>query len=297
MRPASPFDPTSDAEILRKAMKGFGTDEKAIISVLAHRTNMQRVQIAASFKTLYGKDLIKDLKSETSGNFENLLVAMVTPLQEYYAKELHEAMDGLGTDEDVLIEIMCTRSNQEIMNIKQAYHALYFRPLEEDLRGDTAGTFKRLMTSLCNAGRDESMVVDENAARGDAQALLNAGDLRIGTDESTFNAILCSRNYAQLQLIFQEYERLAGHHIEKAIKSEFSGDIEQGLLAVIRSIKNQPAFFAKLLHKSMKLLGTNDRDLIRLIVTRAEVDMVEIKREYQSQYGESLADAVSVSLF
>jgi len=55
VRPIQPFDPRSDAEILRKAMKGFGTDEKAIISVLAHRTNDQRQQIAVQFKTLYGK--------------------------------------------------------------------------------------------------------------------------------------------------------------------------------------------------------------------------------------------------
>lgn len=55
MVPAHPFDPRKDAEILRKAMKGWGTDEKAIIGVLAARTNEQRQHIAAQFKTLYGK--------------------------------------------------------------------------------------------------------------------------------------------------------------------------------------------------------------------------------------------------
>lgn len=49
------FNPQNDAEILRKAMKGFGTDEKAIIQVLANRTNEQRLEIALAFKTLYGK--------------------------------------------------------------------------------------------------------------------------------------------------------------------------------------------------------------------------------------------------
>lgn len=55
MRPANPFDPKSDAEVLRKAMKGFGTDEKAIINVLTNRTNAQRQDIAHQFKAMYGK--------------------------------------------------------------------------------------------------------------------------------------------------------------------------------------------------------------------------------------------------
>lgn len=55
MRPVNPFDPRRDAEILRKAMKGFGTDEKAIIQVLANRVNSQRLEIALQFKTMFGK--------------------------------------------------------------------------------------------------------------------------------------------------------------------------------------------------------------------------------------------------
>ncbi len=69
------FNAEADAERLRKAMKGAGTDEQAIIEVFTKRSAKQRLQIALFFKTMYGKDLLKDLKSETSFNFKTLIEA------------------------------------------------------------------------------------------------------------------------------------------------------------------------------------------------------------------------------
>lgn len=286
--PANPFDPRDDAAVLRKAMKGFGTDEKSIIHILTKRSNEQRLRIAFEFKTLYGKDLISDLKSETSGKFEDLLVALMTPLPQFYAKELHDATAGIGTDEDVLIEVMCTMSNHEIQVIKQSYTAIYGTLLEDDLRGDTSGNFKRLMTSLCMGNRSEEFHVDQDKAREDARSLLQAGELRLGTDESVFNAVLCSRSFMQLAAIFQEYQYLTGHDIEDAIKAEFSGDLEKALRAIVKVVRNKPLFFAERLHKSMKGLGTNDRQLIRVMVTRCEVDLGDISDMFSHKYGETL---------
>ncbi|XP_076750726.1 annexin B11-like [Xylocopa sonorina] len=291
--PYEDFDPVADAEVLRKAMKGFGTDEKAIINVLANRSTEQRQEIALQFKTLYGKNLIEDLKSELSGKLEKLILAMMTPLPEFFAKELHNSMAGIGTDECVLIEVLCTMSNQDIEEIKEVYEAMYGTALEDDLRSETSGNFKRLMVSLCCANRDETFDVDPEAAIEDAKKLLRAGELQFGTDESTFNAILVQRNILQLRQIFEEYESITGNSIESAIENEFSGDIKKGLLTIVKCVKNRPAFFAEQLYKSMKGLGTDDDRLIRLVVTHCEVDMGDIKREFSELYNESLEDCIS----
>lgn len=66
-------------------------------------------------------DLIDDIRSDTSGNFQKLLVALLTPISEFLARELHNAIAGLGTDEEVLIEMLCPSSNRQIQSMKEAY--------------------------------------------------------------------------------------------------------------------------------------------------------------------------------
>lgn len=69
-------------------------------------------------------------------------------------------LQGLGTKESVLIEIMCSRNNAQILDLRNIYRQIFNRELEADLISETSGHFKRLLVSLCAAGRDESMRTD-----------------------------------------------------------------------------------------------------------------------------------------
>ncbi|UYV77793.1 hypothetical protein LAZ67_15002298 [Cordylochernes scorpioides] len=207
------------------------------------------------------QDLIEDLKSELSGRFEDVILALMSPLPHFLARQLHKAVCGAGTNEDTLVEVLATRSNDEIRAINQAYH---------------------LRTSIkCNT----------------VQLLLEAGEGQWGTDESTFNAIMAAQSFPQLRHVFYEYYQLTGRTIEQAISAEMSGDIKDGMLAIAKSVENRAGYFAEKLYKAMSGMGTDDCVLIRIVVSRSEIDLVQIKEMYEQTYGKSLAEAIAVSTF
>ena len=94
--------------------------------------------------------------------------------------------------------------------------------------------------------------------------------------------------------MFAHFEQLSGNTVEKAIEKEFSGDLQKSYLTLVRAAGDKQKFFAQQLHASMKGLGTRDNDLIRVLVTRSEVDLELIKKDYQELYNKSLEDAIKV---
>lgn len=291
VRPEPNFDKDQDCQALRKAMKGLGTDEQAIIDVLGRLSNSQRRELVVQYKTSYGKDLIKELKSELGGHFEDVILALMDKPEVYDAKCLKKAMKGLGTDEDVLIEIMCSRNNAEINAIKAAYKTEFKGDLEKALDSETSGYFKRVLIGLCAAGRDETSGVDPAKVHADAEAL-QAAAKGLGTDEVEFQRILVSRGREHLKEVFVEYEKLAGKSIESTIKSEMSGNLKSAYLTIVAFFKSPIQFYADQLRKAMKGAGTDENQLIRIVVSRCEVDLAHVKVAYLSSYGKPLEEAI-----
>jgi len=48
------------------------------------------------------------------------------------------------------------------------------------------------------------------------------------------------------------------------------------------------------MQKAMKGLGTDDQALVRIIISRSECDMVQIKKSFEQQFQGQLADWIRV---
>uniref|UniRef100_A0A674BRE3 Annexin n=1 Tax=Salmo trutta TaxID=8032 RepID=A0A674BRE3_SALTR len=179
---AAAFNVEEDVTRLRGAMKGAGTDEAAVIEVLAHRTIAQRQSIKEAYKQTVGKDLADDLQGELTGNVEKVVLGLLMIAPMYDAYELRTAIKGSGTEEAALIDILASRTNAEIRAITEAYMKEHGKSLEDDIEADTSGMFKRVLVSLLTAGRDESNSVNETQAVQDAKVRIwtqRGGDLAL----------------------------------------------------------------------------------------------------------------------
>ncbi|XP_003977448.1 annexin A1a [Takifugu rubripes] len=284
--PAPNFSASGDAAVLDKAIKVKGVDEKTIIDILVKRSNEQRQQIKEAYQQSSGKPLEAALKNALKGDLEDVVLALLKTPAQYDAQQLKLAMKGIGTDEDTLIEILASRNNRELLDIKKAYKEDYKKDLEDDVRSDTSGDFRAVLLEILKASRTE--VVCDQLIDSDARALYEAGEGRKGKDCAMFIEILATRSFPHLRQVFDRYSKYSKVDVAKAIDLEMKGDIESCLTAIVKCTGSRPAFFAEKLNASMKGKGTRKNILTRIMVSRSEIDMKQIKEEYKKNYGKSL---------
>ena len=281
-----------DVAALRKAMEGWGTDEAALIKIIANRTNSQRQAIKAKYKATYGRDLVADLKSECHGKLEDAFVALFTEPIEYDADTLRDAMHGLGTNEDTLIEILVSRSPQQINAIKACYQKKYSRDLEADVRKETSGTLQKILVTLLQGKRSVNSNPNQAQCAAIAKEIFDAGEAKLGTDESVFNKYFGTLSPHELACVAQHYHKLTGHTILQAIDKEMHGDSKKAYRTIVYATLSPSEYFATRVNEAIKGVGTKDRLLMRVLITRDEIDMPTIKQYYKQLYGKDMVTAV-----
>ncbi|XP_076140623.1 annexin A3b isoform X1 [Alosa pseudoharengus] len=286
------FNASEDAAALRKAIEGIGTTDKTLIDILTQRSNVQRQLISKAYQEATGRTLVDDLKGDTSGDFEDVLVALVTHPALFDCHEFIKATKGAGTSDSTLIELFASKSNRQIKSMSEAYLEDTGRALMHDLKSEVSSDYGKTLLILVEGKRDESTNVDAAKAKADAKALYEAGEKKWGTDESKFIDVLCHRSVPQLRQTLVEYKSISGKTLQESIKSEMSGKLKELLVAIVKCVKSVPAYLAERLYKSMKGMGTTESTLTRIIVGRSEIDLMDIRAEYKKLFGCSLYSAI-----
>jgi hypothetical protein len=282
----------SDAQTLRTAMKGWGTDEGTLIKLTTSRSNAERMKIREAYSSCFGRDLIEDLEGELSGHLKFALVNLWRSPVEFDASEIYRAVKGMGTNEDTLNEILGSRSNYRLSEIKKTYQKMFGEDLEDRIKGETSGHYEKLLISMLQAKRDESSNINTSQVQQDVVDLYNAGENKWGTDESIFNRIFVMRSPTHLYHLNLKYQESYGKDLLTVVDGEFSGNLKALLRTILHAHINPADYFADRIYTACKGWGTNDQNLIRAIITIDEAFLSQVKTIYPTKYKMTLEDQI-----
>lgn len=200
-------------------MKGFGTDEATLINVLHNKGPLQIEVLRQAFSDLFKRKLLADVESETSSYFREGLAAIIRGPLMQDCHLLYTGMDGIGTKEKYLTEVLMGRSNADINAIKSMYQRRYKRSLAGDLKGDLSMKTEDhfLMVLEANRNEDSAPVVPRDVDR-DVAAIWNATEAIRGHEAKVVCEIFTKRNDAQLRAINHTYQQKHGKPLEGVIK-------------------------------------------------------------------------------
>ena len=142
------YDASHDVAAIRKATKGLGTDEAALINILANKSAYQMEQIRKTFESTVGKSLVSVIEKETSGSFEYGLRGLVLGPIGFDVWLVHRACAGIGTHEDLLTEVLAGRSNEELETLKAEYQNIYNKDLVHVVRGELSHKTQRMFNMI-----------------------------------------------------------------------------------------------------------------------------------------------------
>jgi len=225
-----------DVDVLFGAMKGIGTDEFTLISVLLGRSNGQKEAINIIYAREHKKSLETAIKSETSGDLQKFLVSLSgmrepdnIPINEDAARtdaeKLYNAGEGkIGTDERTFIEIFTKRSWPFLKKIFAIYETIHkHHTMERAVESEFSGFLKTGLAGIVVFARNPGEYYADVAHR----AMKGAG-----TDESMLSRVIIG-NREKLVDIKAAYSAKYGKSLWQAVNGETSGDYRKTLLALI----------------------------------------------------------------
>ena len=272
--------PMSDLENIKNFIQN--SEKSKIVELICKLTNEQRQNLKQMYLSSYGTELDKDLKSALSGDAEDLILGLMKTPVDFDAEQIYLSMKGIGTDEDTLSEMIATRPSRRLIRIRERYHELYNETLENDIKGDTSDYYRNILIAMIQGGRSDNPYPNSQKMKEIVQKLTEDND----SIKDNFVSYFVNCSYGEICTICREYEKATGKYILDSIKNIFSSDEYNFFNILLNYISDPGKFYAEKIH------GFKDKDLIRIIVSRSEENMDEIRDSYKELYNIELIEDI-----
>ena len=317
-----------DARNIHQSCAGFGTDDKALIGTLTRRSKAQLAKLNATYVYRYSITLVSQIKDETiefplfTNHYREFLTNVVSDRSKIDAMALRQAIKGFGTDESLLNEICCTRTNAEIKAAKAQYLAMYERDVYLDICDDTSGDYKSMLLTLIQCkrqenqyasiqqmisgwvsgehdldlgdhGREDGPSVNDLEAGCVAEILHRVGEGKDEGVESKFTKYLCRYSPEMLQSVSVQYEQKFGKTLEDAMEAEVGGDFLECCKMLVTPKLD---VYVQLLGTAFEGMGTDDTGVARILGSIDKTTAVALAYRYMEVVEKPLIESLTDEL-
>ncbi|XP_050910566.1 uncharacterized protein LOC127125785 [Lathyrus oleraceus] len=290
-----------DCKKIHDSLSGLSLSQ--LIPSLSSLTILERKQLRETYKEVYGEDLINQLQKYdeddffSSMKFSTLSLWMLCP----HDRDAFIAREALQQDETnfkALVEVFVGRKSSHVGLITQAYLKMFRRQLDQDIMNlDPPHPFQKILMALSASHKAHQVDISHHISKCDARRLYESGERSLGAiDEAVVLEILSKRSIQQLKLTFLSYKHIYGHDYTKSIKRGNYGQFGKALMVVVKCICNQAHYYAKGLYTSIKKGRRDIGTLARVLVSRADIDMDEIRSVFKEKYEKELGDVICESI-
>ena len=278
-------------ELLNTALDGKNKEE-AVFNVIRNSDLEKRLKICDYYSQKYGKSLYSDLKSKLSGYFKGIAIHLFLHPLVFEAKLLKKGLKGFSSDETIVLEALTSHTQEELRQIEQAFQAETGKDLSQEIEKNFSGPMKKNLLNLLNTPRHVNPNPNKDKCQKLANLLADVGEPNWAGDENIFKEVFIQSSPEELLLIGRFYKKKTGNNMLDIIDQKVSGKSKALLREVLFNNIIPQELYAEKIYLAIKGLGTNNTLLNRILVSRTEIDMDEIKEFYQKKYNVTMREDI-----
>ena len=277
---------SKDVEDLKKLIENM--DYSGMTNFVTKRSHKELMKLRQIYKIKFGIDLMPELKSNLPGIYKKTVLALFTDPVEYDIDTIYKCMKS-DTSKNELIEIFASRPDWYLIKIKNLYAKKYNLDLEEQIKEGTLDDFKKLLLGILQCQRSTNEAPDLDYCKRVAEDLEQEESEKLTVD-STINIIFIQSSPQEMLTISKEYNKSTQKLITETIDKNFKGDVKRLLKAILIAKISPSEYYANLIYEAIS--GSLLDECARLLVTRAEIDLNQIKKYYKKLYENDITEDI-----
>ena len=236
-------------------------DQNIITNILINTNNEERQIIRDKYKKIYNHPIQDDINSKLLYNnqlLHDISLNMFDTPYEYDARELKKAISiTMGGDEDIIIEIFCTRPKGYLNLVDLAYKNFFQISLREDIQNTLSKAYSQLLLAIMDIERPMEQTVSKEDIYNIADDILKKWIKEYANDVNLFKKYFVEKSRKDLILISRAYN-------EKENKCLYDEIFEENVLK--KSLFDDIEEEKKIRNKNIRLM----KGLIYGVITPAE---------------------------